>query len=144
MSSEPNLREATASDIPALAALCGQLGYPSTPEQLAARLTRLAGPEDCVLVAEMAGKVVGWIHVRGVCCVESDPNAEIAGLVVDESCRGAGVGSELVEAACRWATQHGYGEVRVRSNVIREQAHRFYERQGFRRLKTQIAFARRL
>ena len=34
--------------------------------------------------------------------------------------------------------------LRVRSNVVRERTHRFYERLGFARLKTQVAFARPL
>lgn len=137
------LHPATPADAPALAGLSGQLGYPSTPAQIAARLERL-GAADRVLVAEADGRVAGWIHVRGTRSLESEPWAEIAGLVVDEGVRGRGIGRELVEAACLWAGEQGYGEVRVRSNVLRAAAHRFYERQGFRTVKTQAVFSRRL
>lgn len=139
-----NLRKATTSDAEAIAALSGQLGYPSTPEQVAWRMAGLQGPDDSILAAEEGGRVVGWIHVQGMQRVESDPCAEILGLVVEESCRDQGVGRKLVEAACLWAKEKGYGEIRVRSNTIRADAHRFYEGLDFREVKTQIVFARRL
>lgn len=138
------VRAATLADAEALAALTTQLGYPSTGDQVQARLAWLVSTDDLILVAESNDRVVGWIHVQVTCTVESNPNAEIAGLVVDETCRGQGVGSELVEAGCRWAKRRGMAEVRVRSNVLREDAHRFYERQGFQRVKSQVVFARRL
>jgi GNAT superfamily N-acetyltransferase len=54
------------------------------------------------------------------------------------------VGKLLVQAAVRWAAERGYAKVRVRSNVVREDAHRFYEREGFQRAKTQAVFDLRL
>ena len=138
-----NVRQAIASDAAALAALSTQLGYPAQPEEAAERLSAL-GPGDAVLVAEDGGAVLGWIHVCGIRFFQSAPVAEIGGLVVDEAARGRGVGRLLLEAAVRWAAEQGYGKLRVRSNVIREDAHRFYEREGFRRVKTQAVFDRRL
>ena len=138
-----NIREATASDAAALAALSTQLGYPAQPDEAVERLAAL-GPASAVLVAEENGAVLGWIHVCGVRFFQSPPFAEIGGLVVDEAARGRGVGKLLVEAAVRWAAEQGYGKLRVRSNVVREDAHRFYEREGFQRVKTQAVFDRRL
>jgi predicted N-acetyltransferase YhbS len=138
----PLLRPATPADAPELAELSGQLGYPSTSAQIVARLERL-GDADWVRVAESDGRVVAWIHVRGTTSLESEPWAEIVGLVVDEAVRGQKIGQELVEAACLWARERGYGEVKVRSNAVRAAAHRFYERQGFRTVKTQAVFSRR-
>ena len=137
------VREATSSDAAALAALSTQLGYPTQPAEAAERLAAL-GPSNAVLVAEEDGAVLGWIHVCGIRFFQSSPFAEIGGLVVDEATRGRGVGKLLVEAAVSWAAEQGYGKIRVRSNVIREDAHRFYEREGFRRVKTQAVFDRKL
>ena len=39
-----------------------------------------------------------------------------------------------------WAARHGCPRVRVRSNVIRERTHRFYERLGYRAVKSQKVF----
>lgn len=132
------IREAAASDAAALAALSTQLGYPAKPEEAAERLSALGA--GALLVAEEDGAVLGWIHVCGIRFFQSPPFAEIGGLVVDEAARGKGVGRLLVQAAVRWAAEQGYGKLRVRSNVVREDAHRFYEREGFRRVKTQAVF----
>lgn len=138
------IRSATPADAAALAALSGQLGYPSTPSQIAARLAALAEAGDAVRVAEVDGQAAGWIHAGGRRLLESEPYAEIAGLVVDEAHRGQGIGHRLVEAALDWARERGFAEIRVRSNTVRTEAHRFYEGLGFRRIKTQVNFTRTL
>jgi GNAT superfamily N-acetyltransferase len=137
------IRHAIATDAAALAALSTQLGYPTQPEGAAERLSGL-GDGGAVLVAEEEGAIVGWIHVCGIRFFQSPPFAEIGGLVVDEAVRGRGVGKLLVGAAVRWTEEQGYAKLRVRSNVVREDAHRFYEREGFRRVKTQAVFDFRL
>jgi GNAT superfamily N-acetyltransferase len=140
------IRAAEPADAPALAVLATQLGYPSTPEQIAARLADVTPrPENAVLVAvadAAEDAVVGWIHVAGHHGIETDPFAQILALVVDEHHRGGGTGAALVEAASAWAERSGFRTLRVRSNVVRERTHRFYERLGFARVKTQVAFAR--
>lgn len=134
-----NIREATATDAAALAELSTQLGYPTPPGEAAQRLQVLEGrPGNAVLVAEEDGRVLGWLHVCGMFFLESPPFAEVAGLVVDQASRGRGTGKVLLAAAARWAAEQGFGKLRVRSNVIRESAHRFYEREGFRRVKSQV------
>lgn len=133
------IREATLDDTENLASLTIQLGYSTTPAAVADRLRALRErPGNAVFVAHEDGTVAGWLHVSGMLFLESPPFAEVTGLVVDESRRGQGVGKRLVEAAARWAAEHGYRNLRVRSNVIREDAHRFYEREGFRRVKSQV------
>jgi len=47
-------------------------------------------------------------------------------------------------AAEQWARVHGFALMRVRSNVVRERAHRFYEREGYARVKTQAVFRKAL
>jgi len=138
-----NIRPATPGDAPAVADLATQLGYPTTPEQAEARLRDLATrPENAVLAAEADGAVVGWIHVAGSHGIEADPFAVILALVVDAAHRGGGIGAELVAAADEWAVRHGFRTLRVRSNVVRERTHAFYERLGFARTKSQVVFAR--
>ncbi|HWM93964.1 MAG TPA: GNAT family N-acetyltransferase [Thermoanaerobaculia bacterium] len=137
------IREATTSDAAILAALSTQLGYPAQPEEAAERLSAL-GPDSAVLVAEENGAVLGWIHVCGMRFFQSPPFAEVGGLVVDEASRGKGVGKLLLDAGARWAAERGYRKLRVRSNVIREDTHRFYERESFRRVKTQVVLDREL
>ena len=61
------IREATADDADSLAALSIQLGYSTTPEEVADRLRALRGrPGNAVFVAEDDGTVAGWLHVSGM------------------------------------------------------------------------------
>jgi len=143
------VRAMVASDAERVAELCGQLGYPSSAVEVRARFDVLCGrPDEGMFVAAdgAAGidAVIGWVHVRPSLTLESDPCAEIAGLVVDAAARSAGVGQALVAAAERWAVEHGYGEIRVRSNVVRERAHAFYRRLGYEVVKAQVNFRKTL
>jgi len=134
------------ADAPAIAGLCGQLGYPSLPEQVSARLGRIL-PEGghAVFVAEAEdGRVCGFAHVFGYHVVESDPRAEVSGLVVDQAHRGQGVGKRLMQHVEDWARQQGYAVVSLRSNVVREQAHTFYQGLGYHCHKTQKSFRKEL
>lgn len=138
------IRSARLEDAPAIADLSTQLGYPISPDQAEERLRDLVDrPDGAVLVAVTGeGTVIGWGHVVGVQRIETGRSAELVGLVVDESHRGRGTGSRLVEAAIDWAVRHGFRTIRVRSNTVRERTHAFYERLGFQRTKTQVSFSK--
>jgi GNAT superfamily N-acetyltransferase len=139
------IRDARVSDAASLARLATQLGYPTTEAEAGRRAADVLGrPGHRVLVAEDGGEVVGWIHVAPGLSLESDPSAEVAGLVVDEAFRGVGIGARLLVEAEAWAAREGYGLMRVRSNVKRNRARRFYERAGFTVTKRQRNFEKRL
>jgi len=88
--------------------------------------------------------VVGWLHVSKNPLLESDMRAEVNGLVVAEGQRSLGAGAVLLDAAEDWARKHGCKGMSVRSNVIRERAHKFYERNGYEHYKTQKSFRKTL
>ena len=88
--------------------------------------------------------MVGWIDVFMSRLVEADQHAEIGGFVVDEGCRAQGVGRLLLERAEEWARAEGCVVMTLRSNVIREQAHAFYQNSGYTVVKTQKAFHKTL
>jgi GNAT superfamily N-acetyltransferase len=64
-------------------------------------------------------------------------------LVVSETARGQRVGSALLAAAEAWAREQGFASMRVRSNIMRERAHRFYLREGYTEKKRQAVFLKR-
>jgi len=135
------IRPAIAGDAAALAALDGQLGYPCTPSEMHARLSAIRErPEHEVLVACIDAALVGWIHVFRSVTLEAGSSAVIGGLVVDATRRAAGVGTALLAAAEDWARAHGERTIRVRSQVVRTRAHRFYEERGYVRIKQQVVF----
>ncbi|MBS0433235.1 MAG: GNAT family N-acetyltransferase [Proteobacteria bacterium] len=139
------IRQADAADAEALARLSGQLGYPADAAAIARRLRGIvAHGAGVVLVAQIDGAVAGWAHVMAQHRLEHDANAELAGLVVDEDARGGGIGAALLRAAEAWAHGHGCVELVVRSNVIRERAHRFYLREGYTEKKRQAVFVKNL
>ena len=139
------IREAREADAGAMAELCGQLGYASTQSEVLGRMRAIATRSDhAVLVVEENDAVRGWIHVFGAHHIESDACADIGGLVVAEGGRSRGLGAALLAAAEAWAGMRGYRRMRVRSNIVRERAHRFYERYGYAHTKQSFVFTKAL
>lgn len=140
------VRPMTGADTEEVAALCSQLGYPATPAEIAHRFGLLDGRDDAAtFVVENADEsIAGWIQVAGRVLLEAAPYAEIGGLVVDERMRGQGIGRMLMDAAEAWALRCGYDEVRLRSNIAREDAHTFYERLGYEPVATSHLFRKPL
>jgi GNAT superfamily N-acetyltransferase len=140
------IRRARKSDSAQLTELAGQLGYPSTEKQLRERLKGLKpANQHAVFVADAPGAgVVGWLHVSVTPLIESDLRAEVNGLIVDETQRSLGAGAQLLAAAEQWAKKRLCKSMNVRSNVIRERAHKFYERNAYEHYKTQKSFRKPL
>jgi GNAT superfamily N-acetyltransferase len=140
-----SVRRAAPGDAERLAALSTALGYPMTSDEAVRRLGEITDhPDHGLLVAEVDGRVEGWIQVSLPRIFEAPLQAEIAGLIVDEGARGAGIGRLLLAAAEGWARGQGCRAIRVRSNVVRERAHAFYQREGFVLIKTQRVFEKPL
>ncbi len=142
------IRRARRGDAERIAQLSGELGYPATAAEVATRLRQLTpASKHAVFVAESSDPImglIGWLHVSVSHLLEIDMRAEVNGLIVAEGRRSAGAGAQLLEAAEEWARRRGCGGMNVRSNVIRERAHKFYERNGYEHYKTQKAFRKAL
>jgi GNAT superfamily N-acetyltransferase len=137
-----HLHAMSPSHLPGVTRLCAQLGYPTTLEQVERRFQSVLGQAGHRQVVALDGaQVVGWMQLWiEACNLVEDPQAEIAALVVDEGARGLGVGKALVEEAKQWARAQGVRQLRVRSNVVRPDTHRFYAREGFHIHKTSHFF----
>jgi len=140
------IRKARRGDAARIAQLSGELGYPASAEQIATRLRQLTpASKHAVFVAESADAgVIGWVHVSVSHLLESDTRAEVNGLIVAEGQRSEGAGAKLLQAAEEWARRRGCKGMNVRSNVIRERAHKFYEVHGYEHYKSQKAFRKPL
>ena len=143
---ELKIRRAKNADAPQLAELAGQLGYPTTLVKLRERMRRIQpASEHAIFVAESAKDgVIGWLHVSRQPLLEEDLRAEVNGLVVADGQRSLGAGARLLAAAEEWARKRGCKGMSVRSNVLRERAHKFYERNGYEHYKTQKSFRKPL
>ena len=139
------IREAQPRDYARIAELAGQLGYPSSADEIAKRFDGMQhSNENAVFVAQLGGEIAGWVAVFVYREVEADARAEISGFVVDERYRSQRVGMHLLARAERWAREKGCRAIGLRSNVIRDRAHAFYERHGYKHVKTQKSFRKDL
>ena len=144
--SSMRIREATFGDAAEIAELSGQLGYPSTAAQADQRLRGvLKSTEHAAFVADAGnGELAAFVGLQIMRTLEADPRAEVTALVVREDYRSQGVGKMLMERAEEWARAQNCVMIGLRSNVIRERAHAFYQRLGYQHQKTQKAFRKAL
>jgi len=70
----------------------------------------------------------------------ADATAEIGGIIVDKNHRGQGVGKLLMLKAEQWAQLKGYNRIIVRSNILRNEAHKFYPNIGYEMIKSQAVY----
>jgi len=139
------IRLATVEDAERVAALSTQLGYPTAPEEMQQRLAQVGRDEaHAIYVAAQDGWVAGWVHVCVRPLVQVDRAAEIEGLVVDEACRDRGIGHLLIQQAEQWMRERDCDTAYVRSNIVRERAHSFYEELGYENIKTSLTFRKML
>ena len=136
-----SIRRLSPDDAEAAAELSGQLGYSCAVEDLRDRIDELSRAADRVAFAAVVdGQIVGWIDAAMERHLQSPASAVIGGLVVREDTRGLGVGKRLCLEVEEWARNKSVPLVRVRSQIKREDAHRFYLRDGYRKVKTSFVF----
>ncbi len=128
----PEIRIARPGDALALSDLLAELGFPTPPDVVAARLVELGARDELVLVAERDGATLGLltVHVTPV-LHRPTPVGRLTMLVVTQRARGQGVGRALVAAAERRLAQRGCALVEVTSHRRLKRAHGFYERLGY-------------
>jgi len=141
---ELHVREALASDAPRIAALATQLGYEVPPAHAERFLSARNDERELFVAVVPRVGVVGWLGVAVAEHLTASRHAELEGMVVEDEFRGVGVGRALIERAERWARDRRCVFLRLRSNVVRERAHGFYERNGYVLKKGQHVFEKPL
>lgn len=91
---------------------------------------RRVGPDDVVLVAERAGRLIGFVAVWQ--CAEAGYDAMIANLHVRPGLRGRALGRRLLGAAAERLTACGHRSACLWVYAANQAAVRFYERLGGR------------
>ena len=126
------MRPARSGDAERIVELADQLGYQLDPAVAVERIEQSAGdPDRAMVVAEFAGRVVGWLEFEARTTFLGGAFAEIEGLVVDRAIRRSGAGRALVAWAEGEAQHRRLDRIRVRSNVKREDPVVFYPAVGF-------------
>jgi GNAT superfamily N-acetyltransferase len=143
-----HIRRLAPGDADAAAELSGQLGYSCPSDDLRDRIDELSRSADRVafaaVIGNQDGEIVGWIDAAMERHLQYAASAVIGGLVVREDMRGQGIGRRLCLEVEGWARSRSVSLVRVRSQIKREDAHRFYLRDGYRQVKTSLVFEKKV
>ncbi len=136
MVSAPEVRIATEPDAAQIAELLGELGYSVHPSSIIERMRVLqARPDDRILVAEQAEKVIGVVHLHLIPLFHAEGwIGRITALVVGAHHRRRGIGRLLLDAAEAVAWERRCTQVEVTSGGTHEPAPQFYESNGYARL----------
>ncbi|MBX4859015.1 GNAT family N-acetyltransferase [Rhizobium sophorae] len=137
------IRQARKDDLPALVAMfaadaLGGHGDSTEPEAFPDYLRAFAvieaSPDQTLYVAERGGEVVGTFQTMVTTSLTGRGSSAmiIEAVQTRADMRGQGVGGLMIEFAIAEAKGRGIGRVALTSNAIRKDAHRFYERLGFK------------
>ncbi|WP_291295051.1 N-acetyltransferase [Elioraea sp.] len=136
------IRVATIADVPAMAALLGELfaieaDFAIAPEVQARGLGLLLERADAVvLVAVAEGAVAGMCTVQlSISTARGGLSAGIEDVVVTARCRGRGIGGTLIAAAESWAQGKGALRIALLADETNAPALDFYDHLGFTRTR---------
>jgi GNAT superfamily N-acetyltransferase len=137
------VRRATASDLAAIVDLLADDDLGRTRELPARPLARTYGdafaeiqrdPNAELVVLERGSEIVGTLqlnYLRGI-GLQGARRAQIEAVRIKSSERGRRLGEFLIRWAIDRAREKGCRVVQLTTNLARRDAHRFYERLGFR------------
>lgn len=128
------IRNMEDNDAAAVTDLLRQLGYEGAESFLPGKIRSLmADPDEyCLIAEETNGQVIGFIsiHIIPQIALKGD-FARISYFSIDEHFRSRGVGKLLEEHCERIARERNCDRIELHSHSRREDAHRFYDRQGY-------------
>lgn len=137
-------RDATAADLPFIVGLIFEDSVvetsdlpdqPDHPRYLAALDAIDRDPNQKLLVAELSGDSVGTLQLTFIPGIArlGEYRCLIEAVHIAPSRRNLGLGGEMIGWAIEQARARGCGLVQLTSNKKRLDAHRFYERLGFKK-----------
>ena len=91
-------------------------------------------PNHELIVAELKGKVMGTLHLMFLPSISyrGGLRAQVESVRVDRRFQSQGIGSEMMKWAMERARQRGAHVIQLTTHRSRVDAHRFYERLGFK------------
>jgi len=137
------IRQALREDLPALVSIfaadaVGGHGDTTDPVAFADYVRAFAAieasPDQVLYVAERGGEVVGTFQTMVTTTLTGRGSSAmiIEAVQTRADMRGQGIGAGMIEFAIAEAKSRGIKRVALTSNAIRKDAHRFYERLGFK------------
>lgn len=136
-----SIRRVSISDYKDIYMLNKELGYLYEEEKVREKIKYIIeNKKDIILVAYINNNIIGYIHGSEYELLYSDSLINILVFVVKESYRKNGVGTALIDKLEEIAIEKKYSGIRLVSGIDREDAHRFYERNGYIYRKEQKNF----
>jgi GNAT superfamily N-acetyltransferase len=91
-------------------------------------------PNHELIVAEQNGEVIGTLHLMFLPSIsyQGGLRAQVESVRVDKRFQSQGIGSEMMKWTMERAKQRGAHVVQLTTHKTRIDAHRFYERLGFK------------
>ena len=141
---EATVRDATEADLPRIVELLAQLALDGRPREASDSILPEtyrqafqavdADPRQRLLLIEAQGRVIGTATLIIIpnLSYRGRPYGIVENIVVDAAERGLGYGELLLRTAIDEARQAGCYKLSLTSNKRRKDAHRFYERVGFK------------
>lgn len=141
---EPVFRQAVRADLPALIALFaadalgghGDTVHPDAFPHYERAFDQIeASASDILLVGTLGGEVVATAQVTFTTSLPSRgrTNMTIEAVQTRDDMRGKGIGARLIQHCIALGRERGVGLIQLMSNAKRVDAHRFYERLGFKK-----------
>ena len=141
------IRPIQPEDAQALADICGsRLGHEASAEHIAARISELRDNDQYYLAVyedEDTQQVLGFIQAERYDLLYGCNGWNVIALAASSEAKGREVGRKLLEALEQTARGSGSTFIRLNCNVIRTDAHAFYEHMGYRCDKTQKRFIKK-
>lgn len=143
MTDPVHFRSARLADLPAIVALLADDPLGATRERLEDPLPNAylraftaidQDPNQDLIVADRGGVVAGVLQLTFIASLtwQGSTRALIEGVRIASGLRGKGIGEALVREAIARARAHGCTIVQLTTDRSRADAHRFYERLGFK------------
>jgi GNAT superfamily N-acetyltransferase len=127
------IRKAKIEDGKEIGDLLRQLDYGDTESFLKEKIEILLNHPDAeLLVYEYENKAIAFISIHFIPQIALRGDfARISYFAVDQAFRNQGIGREIEEYCVTLAQRRNCDRIEVHSHSRREQAHRFYFRQGY-------------
>ncbi|MCL2706159.1 MAG: GNAT family N-acetyltransferase [Spirochaetaceae bacterium] len=139
-------RDIKKQDIEKMVQMSAEVGYKIRYEKFSERISELIKNSNIgvIAAANEENKIVGWVQLEISNFIFSDKACNILGVFIDKNYRGNQIGRKLIEKAQEWAREKGCISFKISSDITRIDSHAFYKHMGFKHIKTEQIFGRRV
>ena len=142
------IRVIQQKDAEAVKNICeSELGHKTTVALLRQRIEELSGNDNyyiMVFVDAQTQRVLGFIQAEKYNLLYGENGWNIIALAVESTAQRRGIGKQLLLSLDQHANELGYTFIRLNSNIVRTEAHEFYQHLGYCCDKSQKRFIKHI